>query len=99
LAAQPGTNHHLLSVQFRHVPAKRTTKRPNHTANDATRPCLSCHADGEGKCELGAALYQTNVLGTKGPRKMTVLVPKLAPGGRTPHLTQPKGEGSTLLGQ
>lgn len=31
-----------------------------------------CAADGGGRSELGAAMYQTNVLGTKGPRKMTV---------------------------
>lgn len=56
-------------------------------------------ADGPAQCELGAALYQTNVLGTKGPRKMTVLIPKLEAGGQRPLALSPKGEGDTLLGQ
>ena len=28
------------------------------------------------RCELGAVLYQYNVLGTRGPRKMTAIVPQ-----------------------
>ncbi|PSC74109.1 king tubby [Micractinium conductrix] len=55
--------------------------------------------NGTPRCELGAVMYQTNVLGTKGPRKMTVLLPKLAPGGAKPLALAPMGEGDTLLGQ
>lgn len=29
------------------------------------------------RCELGAVLYQYNVLGTRGPRKMTAIVPRV----------------------
>ncbi|KAL4439006.1 hypothetical protein ABPG77_006943 [Micractinium sp. CCAP 211/92] len=57
---------------------------------------------GEGappRCELGAVLYQPNVLGTKGPRKMTVLIPKLASSGSRPGARAPGSEGETLLGQ
>ncbi|EFN51468.1 hypothetical protein CHLNCDRAFT_28000, partial [Chlorella variabilis] len=51
------------------------------------------------RCELGTALYQTNVLGTKGPRKMTVLIPKLDMDGQRALPLRPKGEHDTLLGQ
>lgn len=50
------------------------------------------------RSELGAVLYQTNVLGTKGPRKMTVVLPKLEPGGTRPQGRTPKSEADTLLG-
>ena len=29
------------------------------------------------RCELGAVMYQYNVLGTRGPRKMTALLPRV----------------------
>lgn len=63
------------------------------------RPPLPGGENGTPRCELGAVMYQTNVLGTKGPRKMTVLLPKLAPGGAKPLALAPMGEGDTLLGQ
>ena len=46
---------------------------------------------------MGAVLYEPNILGSKGPRKMTVLLPKLDPaGGRT--LPRPVGaDASTSL--
>lgn len=31
----------------------------------------------QARCELGAVLYQYNVLGTRGPRKMTAVVPRV----------------------
>ncbi|KAL4452633.1 hypothetical protein ABPG75_008295 [Micractinium tetrahymenae] len=51
------------------------------------------------RCELGAVLYQPNVLGTKGPRKMTVLIPKLDSSGSRPAGAAPGSEAETLLGQ
>ncbi|XP_046844305.1 tubby protein-like [Xenia sp. Carnegie-2017] len=46
--------------------------------------------------ELGAVLYDTNVLGFKGPRKMTVLIPSMdSSDKRIP--VQPKVESDTLL--
>ena len=51
------------------------------------------------RCELGAVLYEPNLLGTKGPRRMTALVPKLGPGGEAPLALTPCGEGNTLLGR
>ena len=44
---------------------------------------------GEGRCELGAMLYTPNVLGAKGPRKETVVLPKLAPSGQAAWELQP----------
>lgn len=44
-------------------------------------------------------LYQPNVLGTKGPRKMTVLIPKLDSSGGRPAGKAPGSEGETLLGR
>ena len=44
------------------------------------------------RSELGAVLYETNVLGTRGPRKMTVLVPRVGGGGSA----SPEGAGPTL---
>lgn len=32
-----------------------------------------------GSCELGAVMYAPNIIGTKGPRKVTVVLPKLLP--------------------
>ena len=34
------------------------------------------------RAELAAVAYQPNLLGTKGPRKMTVLIPRLDAAGR-----------------
>ena len=34
------------------------------------------------RCELGAVLYQYNVMGVRGPRKMTALAPKVDSNGR-----------------
>lgn len=44
-------------------------------------------------------LYQPNVLGTKGPRKMTVLIPKLDSSGSRPAGRAPASKADTLLGQ
>lgn len=62
-------------------------------------PTSSVSAGGAARCELAAALYQANVLGTKGPRKLTALLPKLEAGGRRPLRLAPKAELDTLLGQ
>ena len=39
------------------------------------------------------------MLGTKGPRKMTLLIPKLEAGGQRPLALSPRGEHDTLLGR
>jgi tubby-related protein 1 len=44
----------------------------------------------------GVILYDTNVLGTKGPRKMTVHVPPVAPDGSIRAATS-TAEGPSLL--
>lgn len=33
------------------------------------------------RCEIGAVIYDTNVLGLKGPRKMTALIPAMTKSG------------------
>jgi hypothetical protein len=51
-------------------------------------------------CELGGVIYEPNMLGTKGPRKMTVLLPKLDSSGERPVAV--KGTGAvdgTLITQ
>jgi len=35
--------------------------------------------------------YQTNILGTRGPRKMTVLIPKLGVDGKIPFVAETDG--------
>lgn len=49
------------------------------------------------RCELGATTYQPNILGTKGPRKMTVLIPKLDMQTNRPLKQQPKGDRDSML--
>ena len=41
-------------------------------------------------CRYGVILYDTNVLGTKGPRKMTVVTPPVTPDG---HVQATSEEG------
>ena len=41
--------------------------------------------------------YQPNVLGTKGPRKMTVLLPKLDGASGRPLKLAPRGERDGML--
>ncbi len=48
-----------------------------------------------GRQELAAVRYETNVLGLKGPRKMTGVVPALSPSGQ--RLYRPEGEGDSML--
>jgi hypothetical protein len=49
------------------------------------------------RCELAAVTYQTNVLGTKGPRKMTVLIPKLDSHTSRPLKLQPDSNRNGML--
>ena len=51
---------------------------------------------GSARCELAAALYQANVCGTKGPRKLTVVIPKLEPAGLGPLQLATKGDHALL---
>ena len=46
--------------------------------------------------ELGAVVYETNIAGTKGPRKMTVVLPKPGKDGK-PEVFQPKGENDGII--
>ncbi|KAI8073338.1 tubby C-terminal-like domain-containing protein [Gongronella butleri] len=46
--------------------------------------------------ELGAVLYDPNILGFKGPRKMTILMHTLTRDGRRPEF-RPQSEAETLL--
>ena len=50
------------------------------------------------RCEVGSVLYEPNLLGSKGPRRMTVLLPKLDPReGRTlPRRVGPDTSASLL---
>eukprot|EP00033_Pygsuia_biforma_P001870 GCRY01002090.1.p1 GENE.GCRY01002090.1~~GCRY01002090.1.p1 ORF type:complete len:390 (+),score=85.32 GCRY01002090.1:142-1311(+) len=46
--------------------------------------------------ELAAVLYESNILGVKGPRKMQVIVPAISPQG-TPYECAPKTDESGIL--
>jgi Tub family len=50
---------------------------------------------GQPRAELGAVTYQYNVLGTRGPRKMTVLIPQLD--AQAVSTYKPKDESDGLL--
>lgn len=47
--------------------------------------------------ELAAVVYDTNVLGFKGPRKMTVIIPGMTPDQKRVKVC-PRDESDTLLG-
>jgi len=47
--------------------------------------------------ELAAVVYDTNVLGFKGPRKMTVIIPGMTPDQKRVEIC-PRDESETLLG-
>ena len=47
--------------------------------------------------ELAAVVYDTNVLGFKGPRKMTVIIPGMTPDQKRIQIC-PRDETETLLG-
>lgn len=47
--------------------------------------------------ELAAVIYDTNVLGFKGPRKMTVIIPGMTPDQKRVQIC-PRDESETLLG-
>jgi len=49
----------------------------------------------DGRAELGCVTYQYNVLGTRGPRKMTGVIPALDSSGRC--LYHPQGEEDAML--
>lgn len=44
---------------------------------------------------LGAVVYETNVLGTRGPRKMTAMIPAVGDGGK--RTFKPNQDGETVL--
>lgn len=48
--------------------------------------------------ELAAVIYDTNVLGFKGPRKMTVIIPQMTAEQERIKIC-PKDESETLLGK
>lgn len=47
--------------------------------------------------ELAAVIYETNVLGFKGPRKMTVIIPGMTSDQKRVEIC-PRIESETLLG-
>lgn len=49
----------------------------------------------EWRRELAAALYKTNILGTKGPRKMQVLIPGILPSGQV-RIFRPETDKESL---
>lgn len=48
--------------------------------------------------ELAAVVYDTNVLGFKGPRKMTVIIPGMTPDQKRISIC-PRDDSETLLGK
>lgn len=48
-------------------------------------------------CELGAVAYAQNLMGTKGPRKIAVVLPKLVPSGDSTWELQPALGQDSLL--
>ncbi|XP_077355937.1 tubby-related protein 3 isoform X2 [Festucalex cinctus] len=66
--------------------------------NNGINPCknLACVEDGSTRQELAAICYEANVLGFKGPRKMTVIIPGMnANFERVPM--RPQNEQESLL--
>ncbi|XP_049643518.1 LOW QUALITY PROTEIN: tubby-related protein 2-like [Suncus etruscus] len=57
---------------------------------------IFCTASDQIRRELGAVCYETNVLGTRGPRKMTVIIPAIDEQGQRVSL-QPQNVGDSLL--
>lgn len=56
---------------------------------------MPTNPDSETRQELGCVTYQYNVLGTRGPRKMTAIIPALDPGGQI--LYQPENVDDTMI--
>ena len=51
------------------------------------------------RCELAGVMYESNILGFKGPRKMTVVIPRMEePSGR-PCVWQPDAQGRGLISE
>ena len=49
-----------------------------------------CVGEGD-RAEVGMVRYQYNVLGTRGPRKMTVIIPRPGGNGGLPFATEADG--------
>jgi tubby-related protein 1 len=47
--------------------------------------------------EMGAIVYNPNIMGTKGPRKATVILPKLVPSGKSAWELQPSVVNGALV--
>lgn len=43
------------------------------------------------RSEVGLVKYQTNILGTRGPRRMTALIPMLDSNGDIPYVAENDG--------
>ena len=50
-----------------------------------------CNVGVKVRSELGLVRYQYNVLGTRGPRKMTVIIPRLDTHGAVPFIAESDG--------
>jgi len=53
-------------------------------------------AHGTVRAELGACLYESNILGTRGPRKMTVVLPLVREGGKRVAVRPDEGDPGLL---
>lgn len=97
LGSRPGTQRQLVSSSSRACSALqagqgglRQQQRSNAgssgsssgrtTQDDATNAWRAPSSSG-GKQEVGAVMYEYNVLGTRGPRKLSVAVPHVDEGG------------------
>jgi len=63
--------------------------------SSAQSPGVGADSSGMEKLEKGAVLYQTNVLGTRGPRKMSAAVPAIGADGSS--LWRPSGPDDSIL--
>lgn len=58
---------------------------------------VCCAAEGAGiRCELAGVRYEYNVLGTRGPRKMTALIPGTDAHGQN-YIFRPEAGNDSIL--
>lgn len=48
------------------------------------------------RCELAGVKYEYNVLGTRGPRKMTAMIPGTDANGQT-YIFRPEADNDSIL--
>lgn len=74
---------------------KKDKKDKKDRDEDSVRGRSVDGMDGDDRQELGCVTYQYNVLGTRGPRKMTGIIPALDGQGR--NLFQPISNDDSML--